>query len=173
MTDRLREGPLDPARALEAVLEAGPATCVFAGTVREENRGRAVVSLTYEAHRPLAERVLRELEEEAAAGETIRLCRVLHRVGTLEVGEVSVIVAVAADDEETAAEAAGRTMDELKRRLPVWKEERYDDGERRYLDGEPLRPDPGSEGPGDADGPTGSSGPEGSPEPEAPEGGST
>lgn len=158
MTGRLHEDPLDPAAALEAVREAGPATCVFAGTVREENRGREVVSLTYEAHAPLAERVLRELEEEAEAGEAVRRCRVLHRVGTLEVGEVSVIVAVAAEDEEAAAEAAERTMDELKERLPVWKEERYADGESRYLDGEPLRPGPGPEPSAGPDAPEGGAG---------------
>lgn len=151
MTPRLSEAPLDPADALDAAAGAGgDAVCVFAGTVRAENRGRAVTSLTYEAHGPLGERVLGELEEEAEAADGVRRCRITHRVGTLEVGEVSVVVAVAADDADAAVEAAERAMDELKERLPVWKEERYADGETRWLDGSPLRPDaddPGADGP--------------------------
>lgn len=139
MSPRVSEAPLDPAGALDAVSGAGEAACVFAGTVREENRGRAVASLAYDAHGPLAERVLGELEEEAGARPGVRRCRIAHRVGTLEVGEVSVVVAVAADDADAAAEAAERAMDELKERLPVWKEERYANGESRWLDGSPLR----------------------------------
>lgn len=139
MSPRVSEAPLDPADALATVAGAGEAACVFAGTVREENRGRPVASLVYEAHGPLAERVLGELEEEAGARAGVRRCRIAHRVGELEVGEVSVVVAVAADDADAAGEAAERAMDELKERLPVWKEERYADGESRWLDGSPLR----------------------------------
>ena len=139
MAPRLSDAPLDPAAALDGVAGAGGAACVFAGTVRNENRGRPVASLTYEAHGPVGERVLSELEEEAEAREGVRRCRIAHRTGTLEVGEVSVVVAVAADDADAAAEAAEGAMDELKERLPVWKEERYADGESRWLDGSPLR----------------------------------
>lgn len=136
---RISEAALDPAAARAEVAGHGEATCVFAGTVRSSNRGREVVALSYEAHGPLAERVLRELEEEAEARDGVRSCRVVHRVGTLEVGEVSVVVAVAADDHGAAVEAAQRTMDELKERVPMWKEERYADGTTRHLDGHPLR----------------------------------
>lgn len=148
MAPRISEAPLDPADALDAVAGDGAAACVFAGTVREENRGRTVDTLAYEAHGPLAERVLGELEEEAESEAGVRRCRIAHRVGALEVGEVSVVVAVAADDPDAAAGAAERAMDELKERLPVWKEERYADGETRWLDGSPLRgsPDPGADG---------------------------
>lgn len=151
-TDRISEEPLDPAVALEEAGGAGRATCVFAGTVRAVNRGREVVSLSYEAHRPLGERVLRELEEEAGERDGVRRCRIVHRVGDLEVGEISVVVAVAADDHAAATEAARRTMDELKERLPMWKEERYADGTSRHLDGSPLRsgPDGGSSDDGEA-----------------------
>jgi molybdopterin synthase catalytic subunit len=154
MSARISETALDPAAALDEVAGDGGAACVFAGTVRRSNRGREVVALSYESHRSLAERVLRELEEEAEARDGVRSCRVVHRVGTLEVGEVSVVVAVAADDHDVAVDAAERTMDELKERVPMWKEERYADGTSRHLDGHPLRsgsPAPGGGEPG-ADG---------------------
>jgi len=137
--DRIADEPLVVPNMLERVAGEGAASCVFAGTVRGANRGRDVVSLTYEAHRPLGERVLRELEEETEATDGVLGCRIRHRVGTLEVGEVSVVVAVAARRHEDALDAARHAMDELKERLPMWKEERYADGESRYLDGSPLR----------------------------------
>lgn len=146
MSDRIAGTALDPGAALDEIAGEGDATCVFAGTVRRSNRGREVVALTYEAHRPLAERVLRELEEEAEARDGVRSCRVVHRVGTLEVGDVSVVVAVAADSHDAAADAAQRTMDELKERVPMWKEERYADGTSRHLDGSPLRSGPADAG---------------------------
>lgn len=146
MSDRIAETVLDPAAALDEVAGDGGAACVFAGTVRRSNRGREVVALSYEAHRPLAGRVLRELETEAEARDGVRSCRVVHRVGTLEVGEVSVVVAVAADGHDAAVDAARRTMDELKERVPMWKEERYADGTTHHLDGNPLRSGPGNAG---------------------------
>lgn len=146
MSGRIAERALDPAAALDEVAGDGAAACVFAGTVRRSNRGREVVALSYEAHGPLAERVLRELEEEAEAEDGVRSCRVVHRVGTLEVGDVSVVVAVAADSHDAAVDAAQRTMDELKERVPMWKEERYADGTSRHLDGHPLRSGPGEAG---------------------------
>lgn len=164
MTSRISERPLDVASVLEGVSGEGDATCVFAGTVRDSNRGKEVVALRYEAHRPLGERVLRELEEEAEAEEGVRRCRIVHRVGTLGVGDPSVLVAVAARTPDAAVDAAQRTMDELKERVPMWKEERYADGTTRHLDGSPLRSGPrgGDESaPGDEEASPVAGGPEG------------
>lgn len=154
MAARISERPLDPAALLEEVSGEGDAACVFAGTVRRTNRGKEVVSLTYEAHRPLGERVLGELEAEAEARAGVRRCRIVHRVGTLGVGDVSVVVAVAARTPDVAADAARVAMDELKERVPMWKEERYADGGSHFLDGSPLRSGgTGAAGPdGDRDG---------------------
>lgn len=138
MSSRLSEEPLDLVAVRREVNGSGGATCLFAGTVRRTNRGKEVVSLSYEAHRALGERVLRELEEEAEAAAAVRGCRIVHRVGTLEVGEASVAVAVAAESPDAAVGAARRTMDQLKERVPMWKEERYADGATRFLDGSPL-----------------------------------
>lgn len=172
MTGRISEAPLDPAAALEEVAGDGAATCVFAGTVRATNRGRQVAALSYEAHGPLGERVLRELEEEAEARDGVRRCRVVHRIGTLGVGDVSVVVAVAADSHGAAVETARGTMDELKERVPMWKEERYADGSSRHLDGSPLRSSPSGGDAGRRRGAEGGAAPAGrSPAPESASGG--
>lgn len=154
MADRLVASPLDPAALREEIAGGSEAVCVFAGTVRRSNRGREVASLRYEAHGPVGERVLRELEEQAEREAGVRRCRVVHRVGELAVGEVSVLVAVAAGTPDGAAATAERTMDRLKERLPVWKEEAYADGTSSFLDGHSLRSESEAEAP-DGDEPGG------------------
>lgn len=116
---------------------------VFCGTIRDENEGRTVVALEYEAHVPLAEKTLREIEEEARERFAIRRCRIQHRVGRLEVGEASVAVVARAPHRDAALTAARWVIDQVKARLPIWKREEYADGERRYLDGRPLEPGSG------------------------------
>lgn len=139
---RLRREPLELDRLLEETADpASGGLVVFAGTVRNENEGRSVERLSYEAHAALAERTLAQLEEEVLDRFEVRRCRVAHRTGTLEVGEPSVLVVVRAAHRAEAFEAARWAIDELKERVPLWKEEHYADGESRYLDGTPLRTD--------------------------------
>lgn len=139
MARRIVEEPLDPEALLRETRDAAcGGVAVFAGTVREENEGRPVEALVYEAQVPLAERTLSELEEEVVERFDVRRCRIQHRVGRLEVGETSVIVVVRAPHRADAFAGCRHAIDELKRRLPVWKEERYADGTRQYLDGTPL-----------------------------------
>lgn len=136
------DGPLDPdALARETADEESGALVVFCGTVRAHNRGRRVEGLTYEAHEELATRVLRELEEEVLRDFDVRRCRLQHRVGELELGEASVAVVVRAAHRDQAFAAARHAIDELKERIPVWKEEHYADGESVHLDGTPLEAD--------------------------------
>lgn len=139
MTGRILDEPLD----LDALLretrdEACGGVSVFAGTVREENRGRRVEWLEYEAQVPVAERVLRELEEEVLERFEARRCRIQHRVGRLEPGETSVLVVVRAPHRADAFAGCRHAIDELKGRLPVWKEERYTDGSSHWLEGTSL-----------------------------------
>jgi len=141
---RIRADPLD----LESLLAetedpACGALVVFSGTVRNHNRDRRVESLAYEAHRPLAESVLRELEAEVIERFGVRACRIRHRVGRLEPGEPSVYVVVRSDHRDEAFRAGRHAIDELKERLPVWKEESYAEGDRHHLEGTPLRAGPG------------------------------
>lgn len=114
------------------------ALVVFYGTVRNTNDGRPVASMAYEAHVSMAENVLATIEREAHDRFAIQHCRIVHRVGRLELGEPSVIIVVRAAHRADAYAASRYAIDELKQRAPIWKEEHYADGDSRYLDGVPL-----------------------------------
>ncbi|HEX7090277.1 MAG TPA: molybdenum cofactor biosynthesis protein MoaE [Longimicrobiales bacterium] len=136
MAVRITRDAIDPAAVLTRVgaSEHG-AEVLFLGVVRDHNEGRAVASIRYEAYEAMAERVLATLVAEAEARRPgIRIAAV-HRVGELRVGEVSLAVAVSSAHRPEAFDAARELVEEIKRRLPVWKEEHYTDGERRWLDG--------------------------------------
>ena len=115
------------------------ALIVFYGTVRNSNEGRPVKSMAYEAHVSMAEKVLRELEQEVREKFDARHCRILHRIGHLELGEPSVIIVVRSAHRADGYAASRSALDELKQRAPIWKEEHYADGDSQYLDGVPLR----------------------------------
>ncbi len=134
------EGSLDLNQLLKETEDpASGALVIFSGTVRNEHEGEPVRAITYEAHVTLAERVLHEVEEEVLARFDVRQCRIQHRIGTLPLGELSVIVVVRAAHRAPAFEAARYAIDELKKRAPIWKEEHYETGESRYLEGFPLK----------------------------------
>jgi MoaE-MoaD fusion protein len=116
-------------RALEAVAsaEAGGAVA-FVGTVRAE--GGAVDRLSYSAYREMAEEVLRQIGEEAAAKWPLEGVAIEHGVGDLRVGEVTVVVACSAPHRGDAFEACWYAIDEVKRRAPIWKKESGPGGER-------------------------------------------
>ncbi|HEY8469067.1 MAG TPA: molybdenum cofactor biosynthesis protein MoaE [Longimicrobiales bacterium] len=133
---RITRDAIDPAAVLASVGASDHgAEVLFLGVVRDHNEGRPVASILYEAYEAMAERVLATLVAEAEARRPgIRIAAV-HRVGELQVGEVSLAVAVSSAHRAEAFDAARELIEEVKRRLPVWKEERYTDGERRWLDG--------------------------------------
>lgn len=132
--------PLDlDALLLEVSGHDSGAYVVFSGTVRNENEGRAVRVMVYDAHIPLAEKVLADLEDDVIARFDVLGCRIQHRVGELQLGEPSVIIVVGAAHRAAAFEAAHYAIDTLKQRAPIWKEEQYADGESRFLDGAPLQ----------------------------------
>ena len=114
--------------ALHAVSPRDGALCLFVGVVRNENAGRPVVCLEYEAYDEMA---LKEME--AIAAETRRrwpvttVCLV-HRLGRLEIGEASVAVAVASPHRDEAFLACRFAIDTLKKTVPIWKKEFYSDG---------------------------------------------
>jgi molybdopterin synthase catalytic subunit len=115
------------------------ALIIFVGTVRNENEGQPVHSMTYEAHVSLAEKVLREIEAEALSKFAIQKCRIQHRIGLLQLGEASVIIVVRSAHRADGYAASRYAIDELKQRTPIWKEEHYVSGDSRYLDGIPLQ----------------------------------
>jgi len=115
------------------------ALIIFSGVVRNHNDGQEVDGMNYEADVPLAEKVLAEIESEARSRYSVHHCRIQHRVGSLELGETSVIIVVRSPHRAEAYNASRYAIDELKRRAPIWKQEHYVGGESRYLEGTPLQ----------------------------------
>ncbi|MGH8530217.1 MAG: molybdenum cofactor biosynthesis protein MoaE [Nevskiales bacterium] len=139
MTTHLTESALNIENLLTAT--AGPeagALVVFGGTVRNLHEGRAVQAMSYTAYAPLAEKTLAEIEREAQERFDITQCRIVHRLGELALGELSVLVVVRAAHRDTAFAAARWAIDTLKQRVPIWKEEHYEDGASAHLEGVEL-----------------------------------
>ncbi|NLO79729.1 MAG: molybdenum cofactor biosynthesis protein MoaE [Xanthomonadaceae bacterium] len=138
----LQSEPFDIMRLLEETEnDASGALVVFSGTVRNHHDGKEVVKLEYSAHRALVEKVLAELEQEVIEKFGVHRCRIVHREGTLNIGEDSVLIVVRAGHRPEAFEAARYAIDTLKKRAPIWKREHYADGSVVYQDGEQLVPE--------------------------------
>lgn len=114
------------------------AVVVFLGTTRDHHDGRPVVELAYEAYPRMAEPALELLEHEALARFEIASCAIIHRLGVVPVREASVAVVVNAAHRGPAFDAAQWVMDELKRSVPIWKRERFADGDGAWVKGQPL-----------------------------------
>lgn len=124
------EAPIQPEELASLVEDpASGATVVFLGTVRNRSPGReGVTHLEYEAYRTVVEEKIAEIVEEARGKWTVRRVAIRHRVGRLEVGEVSVGVAVSSAHRPEAFEAARYLIDQLKARAPIWKKEHWTGG---------------------------------------------
>jgi molybdopterin synthase catalytic subunit len=128
--------PIDPQAVLALVGSAADgAAILFLGTVREHNDNRAVSGMRYDAFMEMAEPVLRDITAEAAARAGSDRIAAVHRVGELSIGEVSVAIAVSTPHREESFDAARYIIEQIKQRLPVWKQEHYKDGDARWLAG--------------------------------------
>jgi molybdopterin synthase catalytic subunit len=120
----LRDAPLSVDEALAHVGHAGAgALCLFLGIVRDENEGRAVVRLEYEAYAPMALAEMRRIAEELEAEVSSVRLAVLHRTGALAIGETAVICAASAPHRDEAYRACRALIDRVKARVPIWKRE--------------------------------------------------
>jgi MoaE-MoaD fusion protein len=130
-TYRVVTAPLSPDAIAAAVDDPGAGGIViFSGVVRNETEGRAVKFLEYEGHAPMAEAKMREIGQAIRARwPGVRRVAILHRVGRLEIGESSVLIGVSAAHRQEAFEACKHAIDTLKRTVPVWKKEHFEDGE--------------------------------------------
>jgi molybdopterin synthase catalytic subunit len=127
--------PLDPCALLaETTRTANGATLLFVGTVREVNEGRPVTGIDYTAYAAMAERELASIARDACERFGTPDVVVEHRTGTLGLGEASVAIAVAHPRRAQAYEASRWIIEELKRRVPIWKREHYADGTREWVD---------------------------------------
>jgi len=104
------------------------AIVTFWGTVRQHSKGKTVTALTYEAYLPMAERELRRIAEEVRGRWQVSKVAIVHRVGTLSVGEIAVAIAVSAPHREDAFSAARHIIERLKEIVPIWKREHFTDG---------------------------------------------
>jgi len=118
--------------ALVADVAAG-AVVTFAGVVRDHDGGRSVRELEYSGH-PTAEKVIREVARDVAArADGVRAIAVSHRIGPLRIGDVALACAVAADHRREAFVVCAELVDEVKRRLPIWKRQVFDDGSDEWV----------------------------------------
>jgi molybdopterin synthase catalytic subunit len=122
--------PLDPAKVTAFVRrdEAG-AVALFYGVVRNENQGRPVLYLEYDAYPEMAERVLRQIADEIGERFPVTAVAVQHRTGRLEIGETSLLAAVSSPHRKEAFEACHALVDRLKEIVPIWKKEVFEGGE--------------------------------------------
>lgn len=135
MRTALVERPIDTtAIVAEVQRTANGATLLFVGTVREVNDGRAVTGMEYSAYAAMAEAEMARIAAEAGARWSTEDLVIEHRVGVLGLGDASVAIAVAHPHRGAAFDAARYVIEELKRRVPVWKLEHYLDGTREWVD---------------------------------------
>ncbi|HUQ79756.1 MAG TPA: molybdenum cofactor biosynthesis protein MoaE [Gemmatimonadaceae bacterium] len=124
------------------------ASVTFLGTVREVNDGRPVNGIEYSAYRAMAEREMMLILGEAAEKFGVTRLVIEHRLGSLGLGDVSVAVVVAHAHRAPALDANRYVIEELKRRVPIWKLEQYRDGAREWVGAgsgmAPSEPHPGS-----------------------------
>jgi molybdopterin synthase catalytic subunit len=128
------EEPLDVAEHAALVEHAGAGAVVtFAGVVRDHDGGRAVYGLTYSAH-PTAAAIVAEVAAEVAArSKGVRAIAVSHRIGPLQIGDVALACAVAADHRREAFVTCAELVDEIKQRIPIWKHQAFADGSDEWV----------------------------------------
>jgi molybdopterin synthase catalytic subunit/molybdopterin converting factor small subunit len=127
---RLSAEPLDVAAAIaEAESPDAGAVATFVGTVRRRSRDRNVLYLEYEAFEEMAEPMLRSLADDLTARHGLSRVAIHHRIGRVEIGEASVVIAVSAPHRGAALDACREAIDTLKETIPLWKKEFYEGGE--------------------------------------------
>jgi len=131
---QLTNNPIDYAALTESVRSsAAGAVVLFLGTVREMTEGRRTIALDYEAFPQMAEAKLEELLVEAGNKWPIVNAAIAHRLGRLELGDVSVAVAVSTPHRAQAFEAGKYLIDRLKEVVPIWKKENWADGTTEWV----------------------------------------
>ena len=127
--------PIDPSSLIAEVRsdDVG-AVSVFIGTIRDTSEGRPVNKLEYEAYQAMAESELSGIVHEAAVKFGVDALIAEHRVGELDVGEVSVVIASAHAHRAAAIDCTRFVIEEIKKRVPIWKRERFADGTREWVD---------------------------------------
>ena len=127
---RITNDPLDAALAVSQVESpAAGAVAVFIGVTRNNTAGREVLFLEYEAYRPMADEQLRRVADEMRERWDLQGVAIHHRLGRLEIGEASLVVAAASAHRQAAFEACHFSIDRIKQIVPIWKKEFFVGGE--------------------------------------------
>jgi len=126
----LTRRPIDAGALKELLLQGSDgAVVVFEGVARNNTRGRPTRHLDYECYEPLALKTMARLGGEIAATHEIGRIGIVHRLGRIEIGETSVAIVVTAPHRKAAFAAASEAIDRLKKTVPIWKKEYFEDGE--------------------------------------------
>ncbi len=149
MEFRVTGQKIDPAQLILAIGDTRVGACVtFEGRVRRQNEGRSVLSLDYEAFKPLAEKEGQRILEEARQKFGVLDAVCVHRTGSLKLGDLAVWIAITAEHRGAAFDACRYVIDEAKARVPIWKKEHYGDGSTEWINC--ATRGPGVSGPGPA-----------------------
>lgn len=126
----VQENAIVPGVLHEVVLrDSVGAISTFAGVVRNNSLGRQTQYLVYDAYRDMAKKKMQEIGDEVKGRWEVDLIAMLHRIGRLEIGEISVLISVSAPHRKASIEACHFAIDRLKERVPIWKKEIWADGE--------------------------------------------
>ena len=140
LTVRITTRPIDPVKVMESVQDdSAGGTVLFLGTVRNVNEGEAVTGLRYEVYEAMAEKKLKEIEERVMRRWPVKKLAMVHRYGDLEVGEVSVAVAVSSEHRGDAFDACRYAIDTIKTSLPLWKKEKLKGGKEGWVKGKKIQ----------------------------------
>lgn len=131
---RLTHEPIDYAASTESVrTHAAGAVVLFLGTVREMTGDRQTVALDYDAYPEMALRKMQELEDEARRRWPVLQVEIIHRLGRLELGDISISIALSTPHRADAFEAGRFLIDEFKQIVPIWKKENWSDGSTEWV----------------------------------------
>lgn len=126
--------PLDPEKITALVRkDSNGAVVTFLGVTRNHADGRQVLGLEYEAYEEMAVSELEKVRLEVLAKYGIDDMAISHRIGTVDIGQISLVVATASPHRKEAFHACHEAVDLLKERVPIWKKEHFEDGEARWV----------------------------------------
>ncbi|HXF04481.1 MAG TPA: molybdenum cofactor biosynthesis protein MoaE [Blastocatellia bacterium] len=136
--------PIDPSGVIKRLLrDEDGAVVTFEGVVRNHSMGKTVLHLEYEAYEPMALKMMRQIAEEVHQKWPIDRIGIVHRLGRLSIGETSVLIVVTSAHRREAFEACHYAIDRLKKIVPIWKREYFEDGVV-WVEGEGRFPAEGS-----------------------------
>ena len=125
----IQEGQLDPSLILDTGVNPGDGSDIlFCGRVRNNSKGKNVVHIDYQVYPEMAVREMDKIADEAITEWKLNRCVIVHRYGRVMPGEISILILVSSPHREESYISSKYIIDEIKKRVPVWKKEVYDDG---------------------------------------------